>query len=349
MSLIRLENGWILYGLILIPVLFILFLSYRVIAKKRLSIFGQADLIEKLMPDVSRYKPAVKFTLLMLGLAFIILGVANPQIGSKIEEAKREGVDVIIAIDVSNSMKAEDIRPNRLERAKQSVSKMIDKFLSDRIGIVVFAGDAFLQLPVTTDYSAAKLFLSNIDTDIIPTPGTAIGSAIELAVESFKTDESKRKALIILTDGENHEDDAVAAAAEARKKNIIVYTIGVGDPDGAPIPIYQNNQRSGFRKDNQDNVIMTKLDPVLLQKIASAGGGKFVRSSSYSEADLSKILDDIAKLDKTKFESKLFTDYEDRFQYFLAAALFFIVAELILSEKKNKYLTSLNLFGGKKL
>jgi Ca-activated chloride channel family protein len=244
-------------------------------------------------------------------------------------------------------MLCEDIKPNRLTRAKQSVSRLIDKLQNDRIGIVAFAGEAYLQLPMTTDYSAAKLFLNTIDTDLIPAQGTAIGAAIELAVKSFREDDDKHKALIIITDGENHEDDAVGYASEAASKGVIIHTIGMGTVNGGPIPIMQNGNRVDFAKDNEGNVIMTKADPTMLQQLAQSGKGKFIRASE-TDPELSLLLDEIAGMEKRKFESKLYTDYEDRFQYFFFAALVLMIGEIFLSERRNKYLSSLNLFGDKK-
>ena len=224
----RFENSIFLYTLVLVPAFALLYFLLRNYRKNLLKKYGDISLLNQLMPEVSKYKNVLKISLLLSGLAFLILGIANPQIGTKLENFKREGIDVIIAIDVSNSMKAEDVKPNRLERAKQYVSKLIDKMYNDRIGLIVFAGDAFIQLPLTTDYSAAKLFLSTVDNDLVYNQGTAIGKAIELAMKSFKQEEKKYKALIIITDGENHEDDAISMAGEAAKTGIVIYTIGMG-------------------------------------------------------------------------------------------------------------------------
>jgi Ca-activated chloride channel family protein len=283
----------------------------------------------------------------LLTLAFLILGIANPQIGSKLEEVKRRGVDVMIVIDVSNSMLAEDIKPNRLSRAKQLVSRLIDKLENDRIGIVVFAGDVFLQLPMTSDYSAAKLLLSTIDTDIIPGQGTAIGKAIEMAMNSFPSQENKYKTIIIITDGENHEDDAIAAANEAVKNGIIIHTIGMGSVQGGPIPIYKKNTQVDFIRGNDGEIVISKLDATALQQIAAAGNGKFIRSSG-TDPELSDLIVEIAKMEKKEYGSKLFTDYEDRFQYFIGAAVFLLILELFISDRKNKLLDVLNFFGGNK-
>jgi Ca-activated chloride channel family protein len=344
----RFENSLFLYALLLIPVFVLLFAFLRKYRRNLIGKFGDIILLSKLSPDVSNYKPYIKFSLLLAALAFILLGTANPQLGSKLVESKREGIDVMIAIDVSNSMKAEDVKPNRLEWAKQIVSKLIDKLYNDRIGLIVFAGDAFIQLPLTTDYSAAKLFLGNVSTDLIYNQGTAIGSAIELATKSFKQDEKKYKALIIITDGENHEDDAVGMAGEAAKSGVVIYTIGMGSVNGAPIPVYSGNQITGYMKDEGGNTVITKLDASMLEQIASAGNGKFIRSAG-DDPDLAQILNQIAGMEKKEYKSQLFTDYIDYFQYFIGLALVVLIFEVFLSERKNKYIESWNLFGEKKV
>lgn len=344
MEMFRLENTEYLYGLLLIPIFVIIYFTVRRIRERSLKKFGDPELVNGLNPDESRYKPIAKFVLRMFAIGFIIFALANPQIGSKLVEVKREGVDVVIALDVSNSMLAEDIKPNRLERAKQSISRLIDNLKGDRIGLIVFAGNAYVQLPMTTDYSAAKLFLSTINSDIVGTQGTAIGAAIELAIDKFKTDDDKRKALIVITDGENHEDDAYSMAEEAAKQGFILYTIGMGTVKGGPIPIYQNGQRTGFLENSEGQTVVTKLDAAMLQEIALAGNGKFIRSGE-NDPNLSELLAEIAKMDKKEFESKRYADYEDRFQYLIGASLLFLFGEVLLSRKKNKYIASWNLFG----
>jgi Ca-activated chloride channel family protein len=283
----------------------------------------------------------------MIAYSLIVVGLANPQIGTKLEEVKREGVDIIIALDVSNSMKAEDIKPSRLERSKQAISRLIDKLENDRIGVIVFAGNAYVQLPITTDFAAAKLFLGSIDTDIIPTQGTAIGSAIDLAMESFVGQDNKHKALVIITDGENHEDDAVEAAKKANEAGIIIHTIGMGSPEGAPIPVYRNGVQVDFMKDHNGTTVITKLDQVGLEKIAAEGKGQFIRASN-SDDGLNTILNEITKMDKKSFGSKMFTEYEDRFQYFIGAGLLFLIIEFLVSNRKNRAVQRLDLFGEKK-
>jgi len=237
--------------------------------------------------------------------------------------------------------------PNRLEKAKQSISKLIDKLDGDRIGIIVFGGEAYVQLPITTDYSAAKMFLESINTDMIPTQGTAIGKAIETAMESFGKDEGKNKAIVFITDGENHEDDAIKAAEDAAEKQITIHTIGMGSSEGTPIPLYKGNVREGFRKDKEGNTIVTKLDEKMLQDISAAGNGIYVRASN-SDAGLNNVLDALDKLEKKQFESKMYSDYEDRFQWFIAIAFLLLLIETFLTERKSKIYQRLNLFGNEK-
>ena len=250
------------------------------------------------MPEYSNAKLVLKFILLLLSYTFLVIAIAGPQTGSRLEEVKRKGIDLMIALDVSNSMLAEDIKPNRLERSKQAISRLIDKLEGDRIGIVVFAGKAFMQLPITTDYGAAKMFLSTINTNIITVQGTAIADAIVMAGSTFG--ESKRnKAIVIITDGEDHQGDVLEQAEAAVKKGIRIYTIGMGSPDGAPIPIYNGNIRTGYKKDREGTTIMSRLDETLLQRLASIGNGTYVRANN-SETGLQKILEEINKIEKDR-------------------------------------------------
>ncbi len=345
--MLKFENIVFLYGLVLIPIFILIYYLYRKIRNNNLSKFGNKELITILMPNASDYKPIIKFTLLMLSLLFMILGLANLQVGTKIEKIKREGVDIVIAIDVSKSMDAEDIKPSRIERAKRIISKLIDKLNNDRIALIAFAGDAYLQLPLTTDYSAAKLFLEAINTDIPPTQGTAIGASIEMALKLFPKEDKYKKTLIIITDGENHEDDAIEAAKNAAHKGIITHTIGIGTPEGGPIPIYKNGQQVDFLKNEDQSIVVTKLDPVMLEQIATAGQGQFVYAAN-TNIDLSQIIDKIAGLEKKKIEEKIYSSFESRFQYFFATALILLMIEILLSDNKNKIISSLNLFEKKK-
>lgn len=347
MQIFRFAQPVYFYGLLMIPVFIILFWLMIAWRKKALKRFGESHLISKLMPDVSRIKPYLKFILLLLAYSLIIVGLANPQIGSKLETIQRKGIDIVIAVDVSNSMLAEDIKPNRIQRARQSISKLVDDLKNDRIGIVVFAGNAYTQLPITTDYSAAKLFLSTINTDIVPNQGTAIAEAIDLSIDSFSENDHE-KAIIIITDGEDHEGDAIEAAKKALDLGIRVYTIGMGLPEGAPIPVYDKyGNQQGFKKDLSNNTVITKLNEDMLQQIAAAGGGKYVRANN-TQAGLGLIFDEINKLEKTEFESRVFSDYEDRFQYLIGLALLLMLIDFIILERRGQRFRNINLFGNPK-
>jgi Ca-activated chloride channel family protein len=278
----------------------------------------------------------------MLSFAVLIAGAARPQFGSKLKKVKREGVEIIIALDVSNSMMAEDIKPNRLERAKRAIDRLISKLQDDKIGLIVFAGDAYMQLPITTDYNSAQLFLASVNTAIVPKQGTAIGAAIQMAMRSFSPDPESGKAIIIITDGENHEDDAIAAAEEAHKKGIIVHTIGMGLPQGTPIPV-SSADRGDYRKDRDGNVVITRLDEVTLQKVSAAGGGVYLRANT-AQVGLEDLFDEINKMQKTEIEARTFSEYEEQFQYFFAAGLILLALEFVILERKNKYLKKIKLF-----
>lgn len=332
-----------------VPVFVVLYFLLSQWRKNAIKKFGDNSLMQQLMPQRAHTKPLLKFILITLAFVFLAVAIAGPQLGTKLEEVKHKGVDVIIALDVSNSMKAEDIKPNRLERSKQAIARLIDKLQGDRIGLIVFAGEAYTQLPITTDYGAAKLFLGSIDTDIVPTQGTAIGKAIDLAIESFTGSDSNKhnKSIIVITDGENHEDDAIEAAKEAYEKNITVHTIGMGSINGSPIPVFYNGMRTGFMQDEGGQTIMTKLDENNLQQIAEAGRGKFIRATT-SDDGLGIIMKEINAMQKNEFGSKMFTDYADQFQYFIAIALLLLLIEFIISEKRSKWIDNLNLFGQKK-
>ena len=340
----RFEHSYILWGLLLVPIFLLLFYVMKRWRKKSREKFAEHDLFIQLMPDYSNFRYNAKFVLFLIGFGLLVIGISNPQIGTKIEEVKREGIDLIVAVDVSNSMKAEDLSPNRLERAKRAMLQMVEELKSDRLGIIVFAGQAYTQLPITTDYSAAKLFLNTIDTDIVPTQGTAIGAAIDLAIESFDYEAGGSKALIIVTDGENHEDDAIEAAENAREKEIQVYTIGMGSPNGAPIPLFRRGQKIGYRQDNDGNTVVSSLNENMLKDIAGSGGGIYVRATN-ANAGFGSILDDLSGLDKAEFESQVYTDYEDRFQFFIGAALLFFLISMLITEKKGKLAKNINLFG----
>ena len=327
-----------------IPLLMFAMLIYNKWKKKALDLFGERKLIENLIPSLSRTRTQIKNILTILIFILLIIGIANPQIGTKMEEVKREGVDLMIAIDLSNSMLAEDIKPNRLERAKQAISKLIDKLEGDRIGLIVFAGEAYIQLPITTDYSAAKLFLSTINTNIIPTQGTEIGKAIELSRESFDMENAQNKAIIIITDGESHDQNAIENAKDANKANIIVHTLGMGLNKGGPIPIYNKyGNQTGYRKDKEGNTIVSKLNEDLLIQIAKAGKGTYVRANN-SKAGLSTLFNEINKMEKKEIGTMVFTEYKDRFQLFCSLALLLLILDLIILARKKRWSNRINFY-----
>ena len=338
----RFAHTYYFYLFLLIPVFVAVFILFLVWRRNALNKFGNRGVIQQLMPEYSNAKLLLKFILLLIAFVFLVFAIAGPQTGSRLEQVKRKGIDLMIALDVSNSMLAEDIRPNRLERARQAISRLIDNLEGDRIGIVVFAGKAYMQLPITTDYGAAKMFLSTINTNIVPTQGTAIGAAMEMAASSFG--ESKHnKAIVIITDGEDHEGNVLEQAEAAVRNGISVYTIGMGSQEGSPIPIYNGNVQTGYKKDREGNTVISKLDETLLQRIASIGNGIYVRANN-SETGLQKIFEDINKIQKTEIESRQFSDYESRFQYFLAVTLIFLIIELLVFDKKNQWFSKFEPF-----
>ena len=311
--ILRFEHPEYLYWLLAIPVLIAIYIAVRVINKQQFKKFADNKFIEYLVPLASKARSNTKFVLFTIAVTLCIFAAANLQTGSKMEEVKREGIDLMFCIDISNSMNAEDIAPNRLERSKQAINNIIGKLKGDRIGIIVFAGNAYVQLPITTDYAAAKLFLSTINTSLIPSQGTEIGAAINLAARSFGNSEHE-KAIIVISDGEDHENgDAIKAAQEAIKSGIKIYTIGMGLEDGAPIPVYnQYGKRTGYKKDRDGNIVITKLDDNMLRQIAEIGDGIYRRASN-SNVGIDEIINNINKTEKSEIDSKIFTDYEDQF------------------------------------
>jgi Ca-activated chloride channel family protein len=339
----RFANPEYLYALLLIPALLIFYLYSRIKRRKAMAKFGQREILSVLMPDASKARPTIKYFLLLLALTSIIIGIARPQFGSQLKNVKREGIEIMIALDVSNSMMAEDIEPNRLERSKRAISQLVDKLSDDKIGLIVFAGEAYTQLPITSDYVSAKLFLNSISTQIVPTQGTAIGAAINLAAKSFSPQFVGNKVIIVITDGENHEDDALGAAANAAEQGIVVHTIGLGSPKGALIPDYSNGQK-GYKKDSKGNTIVTKLDEQMLQKIAQAGKGMYIRANN-TQMGLNALFNEVNKMEKTELESQVYADYDEKFQYFLGFGIFLLLVDFIVLERKNKYLKNIKLFG----
>lgn len=336
----HIEFLWALAG---IPVLIFIFFRVRYWKKKALLRLGNPETVRKMMPEVSFSRPGIKFACFVLAYAMLVIGIADPQIGTKIEEGKRNGSDLMILLDVSNSMLAGDLSPNRLENAKRALSQLIENSHNDRIGIIIFAGEAYVQLPITTDHSAAKLFLNNITTDIVPTQGTAIGAAIDMGMKSFSLVDGTSKAMILMTDGENHEDDAVSAAKNARDKGVTIHVIGMGSEAGAPVPIYQHGKPVGFHTDEAGKTVVSKLDEQMCREIAIAGNGVYVRASN-ANSGLNIVMDQINNMQKKSYDSKMFKNYEDRFQFFLIAALILLLAEFFISGKKNLKLSEVNLF-----
>ncbi|MCX7874795.1 MAG: VWA domain-containing protein [Melioribacteraceae bacterium] len=339
--MIRFENPEILYLLLVIPFLVLLYLLNRKKQKEVLNVFISENLQKEIIPEKNNFKEMLKFIILMIALTFTIVGVANPRIGTKIEEAKQVGIDVYILLDVSRSMAAEDIKPNRLEKAKFEISKLMQRLNGDRIGLIVFAGQAFIQFPLTSDYSAANLFLNAVDFNTVPQPGTNIGDALDLALRSFKYEDPTNKAIVIITDGEDHEGNIDEPLKEANSKNVSIYAIGLGSTAGTPIPIYnEDGVQIGYKKDNQGEIVLTKLDEETLKKITEQGNGKYYRGTN-SEDELDKIYNDLAKIQESEYGSKRITDYEDKFYWFLIPAIFLLLIEFRITSKKTKWIVKL--------
>jgi Ca-activated chloride channel family protein len=332
-----------LWGLAAIPAFVLLFIWVERWKYKAIKSLGDRSVVDKMVPDVSFATPRLKFVLFIIAFSFLILSIADPQIGSKMVEEKHKGADLMILLDVSNSMLSGDMAPNRLENAKRAISQLIDNLHDDRIGIVVFAGQAYVQLPVTTDYSAAKLFLNTINTNMVPTQGTAIGAAIDMGMQSFDLKDGTGKAMIIITDGENHEDDAVAAAKNAVDKDVTVHVIGIGSVEGAPIPIYQGNKQVGFHTDSAGHTVISKLNEDMCKEIAAAGNGAYVRATN-SNSGLGIIRGEIDKIQRKTYDAKSFKDFEDRFQFFIGFALLCLVVEFFITNRKSLRLSRLKLF-----
>jgi Ca-activated chloride channel family protein len=331
----RFASPHMLYFLILIPVLILFFVYAFKQKRKAMALFGNLTLVKHLSSSVSKKRQIWKAVFLTVIVFFLVLAIARPQFGTKMRTVKREGQDIIVALDVSLSMMAEDIKPNRLEKAKHEIGSLIDKFQGDRVGLIAFAGKAFVQCPLTLDYGAAKMFLDVIEPDLIPVPGTAVGEAIQKAVVSFVEKERKHKVLILITDGEDHIGKPLDMAKAAAKEGVVIYSVGLGSLQGVPIPLYdERGNRTGFKKDRKDEVVMTKLDELTLEKIALETGGKYYRASP-GEVELEKIYDDISKMEKKMLASQQYAQYEDQFQIVLGIALFFLVLEVTIPERRK--------------
>ena len=340
----RFEDPIYLYLLVLIPILALVrFVSYRN-QKKRLRKFGDPALLKALMPDVSRFRPSVKFWILEGALALLIVMLARPQMGTKINHEKRVGIETIIAMDISNSMRAEDIVPSRLDRSKMMVENLVDHFSNDKIGLIVFAGDAFVQLPITSDYVSAKMFLSSIDPSMIATQGTDIATAIDMATHSFTQEEGIGKAIVVITDGEDHEGGAVEAAQAAKDNGMRVYVLGVGSVNGAPVPIPGTGD---YMKDNSGNTVMSALNEDMCKQVAQAGGGAYihVENNSAAQEQLDNELDKLAKKETT---TTIYSEYDEQFQAFGILAVLLLILEICIYDRRNPLLKKISLFGGKK-
>ena len=339
----------LLYLLLIIPALAALFWLSRIARTRKLRRYGRPEVLASLMPDASRYMPWVKLTVALLALAFLIIVLARPRAKAALEDSAREtetsrGIEVMVCLDVSNSMLAsstDDPRGvARLDRAKHLLERLVGSLRDDRVGLIVFAGDAFTQLPITSDYISAKMFLSSINPSMVSTQGTAIGAAINLAARSFTPDETTDKAIILITDGENHEDDAIGAAKAAAEKGIHVNIVGMGDPKGSPIPIQGSNN---YMKDKDGNVVITKLNEQMGQEIAAAGNGMYVRADNTNSA-LKALQKEIEKMNKTELDSKVYSEYDEQFQIFAWIALFLLIADFMTLDRKNRIFRKVKLF-----
>lgn len=323
------EAGY-LWLLLAMPLLPALYAFLRVMRKRRIRSFGDERLVAELMPSASGTKGWVRLVIADLAFACFVLGIARPQIGAKLTEKETKGAEIMVCLDVSNSMLARDYSPDRLERAKLAVSRMVDRLEGDRVGLIIFAGSSFVQLPVTTDYVSAKMFLSSISTESVPVQGTALGDAIELATKSFSLQGEKSRAIVVITDGENHEDDPVAAAKQAADLGIRVYAIGVGTAAGQPIP-----KDGGYMKNKDGEMVVTRLDESVLRQVAKAGNGAYVHAGN-DEFGLNPIIDDLRRLEDEKFNSVVFEEYDEQYMYFFAVALLLFVIEMLIGERKSK-------------
>ncbi len=331
---------WVLGVIPLIILLFSLLQFWRYRTQKK---FADAPLLKRLSPNRSVFKSILKVIVLCLAFFCLAIALVNPKIGTKLETVKREGVDIVFAVDVSKSMLAEDIAPNRLDKSKQLVTQIINNLASDRVGIIAYAGKAFPQLPITTDYASAKMFLQSMNTDMLSSQGTAINEAIKLASTYFDDEEQTNRVLIIISDGEDHSEQAAVVAEEASEEGIRIFTIGVGDVKGGPIPIKRNGIVLNYKKDSQGETVITKLNEETLQNIASEANGAYINGKSTKDV-VANIREILNAMDKTEFEAKEFADFKDQFQWFLGFGIFFLLIDIFLLERKTSWLKKLNLF-----
>ncbi|MCL1937179.1 MAG: VWA domain-containing protein [Candidatus Azobacteroides sp.] len=334
----RFEHSAYLYLLLVIPVMLAIFTYYMRSKKSALKRFGNMSLLKSLMPDVALKKQYLKCWILLLCTALFVLVMAGPQFGSKLETVKKQGIEVIVCLDVSNSMLSTDVKPTRMDKAKQLLSRLVDNLTNDKIGLIVFAGDAFVQLPITSDYVSAKMFLSSINPSMVPAQGTAIGAAINLAIRSFTPSENSEKTIILITDGENHEDDAIGATQEAVKRGITVNVLGVGSVEGGPIPT-----KNGYLKDRNGNMVITTLNESMCKEIAIAGKGMYAQTDNTNNA-LKVLQKELSKKNKSEVESRVYSTYDEKYGIPAWALLFLLVVEFFILERKNKILSKVKLF-----
>ena len=342
----QLDAPFYFYGLGILPILwgaYFLVMGWKRRAQNR---FAHVGLMEKLSPHRSKFKPAFKLLMLSLGISFLILGLVNPKIGTQLESVKREGVDIVFAIDVSKSMLAEDIAPNRLEKSKRLVSAIINQLASDRIGIIAYAAQAIPQLPITTDYGAAKMFLQALNTNMLSSQGTALDAALDLSGTYFDDEDQTNRVVFLISDGEDHSEEGASAAQRAANMGIRIFTFGVGTDEGAPIPIKRNGVVESYKKDMKGEAVITKRNPVILQEIAEAADGEYVDGND-TQAVVDFVAETLKNMDKKEFEAKKFVSYKDQFQAFLFAGFLLILLEIFLFETKTKWVQRLNLFNEK--
>ena len=327
--------------------MFALFLLVLWWKKRTQRKFSDVSLLKKLAPNSSTFKSTLKLIILLLGIAFLIISLTNPKMGTKLKTIKREGVDVVFALDVSKSMLAEDIAPNRLEKAKQIISKTIDKLGSDRVGIIIYAGNSYPLLPITTDHAAANMFLQNANPDMVSSQGTAINEALELAKTYYNNDDQTNRFLIIISDGEDHQEETKQVAQNLANEGVKIYTVGVGTERGGPIPMRLNGAMIGYKKDRKGETVITKRVPEVLQGIADASDGEYI-DGNITDTPVNEIAKIIGNAEKNEFETKQFSDYKDQFQWFLAIALLFLIVDVLLFDKKTKWLRKVDLFNEEK-
>ncbi len=343
----RFSHEEILYGLALVPLLAVIYIFAVARKRKAVKRFASVELKGILMPDASGFRNNLKFLFLAISLSFLIFALAGPRTGSKLKEVKKKGSEIIIALDVSRSMLAADLTPDRLDVAKQELGRLIDRLDGDKIGLIVFAGKAYTQIPITTDYGAARLFLNSVSTDMVSQQGTNIGDAIDLGIRSFGPEletqqvESNSRSMIVITDGENHEPGVFDAAERAKDKGIIIHTIGLGDPSGVPIPVAKNSH--DYIRDKQGNVVVSKLDESTLKRISSITNGFYIKAGR-SGAGLSELMKKVEDQGSSETTAKVYSDYEERFQYFLGAGLIFLLLSFLIMERRNRWLDKIKLF-----